>query len=297
VRLWDGPLFAAASDEDNVLRVYDRGLPGAPVSAVDVTEFLRPEDPDEPEADLEGAALVGDCIFWIGSHSRSRKGKRREIRHRLFATAVRSTGGAAVLEPVGQPYSALLQDLIGCEALRPFALDAASQRPPEAEGGLNIEGLAPLADGGLLIGFRNPVPGTCALLVALRNAVALIHGDDARAELDLAGVLDLAGRGIRALEYVPELERYLIVAGSIDDRRDFALYQWSGRAADRATLLRDDFGELNPEELLVVSHDPRMLHVELFSDDSSTRVQGEWCKVLEPAVRRFRARALRLPVG
>ena len=68
-------LFAAASDEDCVLRVYDSSNPGLPMSETDVTKFLEPDDPEETEADIEGAARVGDRVYWIGSHGRSKKGK------------------------------------------------------------------------------------------------------------------------------------------------------------------------------------------------------------------------------
>src|SRR5262245_57999054 len=50
-------LFVVACDEDNILRVYRRGN-AEPVSQTDLTEFLEIK-PDNPEADLEGAARIG----------------------------------------------------------------------------------------------------------------------------------------------------------------------------------------------------------------------------------------------
>ena len=48
--------------------------------------------------------------------------------------------------PVGTPYRNLLDDLIAAPALKPFGLEAAEKLAPEAEGGLNIEGLAAAPD-------------------------------------------------------------------------------------------------------------------------------------------------------
>lgn len=52
VRLGTTQYFAAASDEDNVLRVFDRDRAGMPVTRLDVTAFLQPDDPEHLEADL-----------------------------------------------------------------------------------------------------------------------------------------------------------------------------------------------------------------------------------------------------
>ncbi len=288
VRLGTSTQFAAASDEDNVLRVYDRSAPGAPVSHLDVTSFLSPDDPGEQEADLEGAAQLGDRIYWIGSHGRSRTGKKRPVRQRLFATTVHHRDGVAHLEPDGVPYVHLLRDLTGAPALAGFGLGPASLRPPEEPGGLNLEGLAAGPDGALLVGFRNPVPAARALIVRIENPALLIDGTDAAARLTVGGHLDLRGRGIRALEFVPALAGYLIVAGACDDVRDFALYRWSGGPSDPAVELRvDGLSALNPEELLVVEAHSDALLLDLLSDDGGSGAGA--CKGAPLGLRRFRS--------
>ncbi len=288
VRLGSSTQFATASDEDNVLRVYDRSAPGAPLFGVDVTAFLEPDEPDEAEADLEGAAQIGDRIYWIGSHGRSRKGKERRIRQRLFATRVVTRDGSVTLVPVGVPYSRLLHDLAGEPALRQFDLASATTRKPEEAGGLNVEGLAASPDGALLVGFRNPVPDNRALIVRIENAARLVDGTDDAAHLTVGGHLDLGGRGIRALEFVPSLNAYLIVAGSFDDIRNFAVYRWSGDAIDPATaLVVDGLNDVNPEELLVVGDVAGGLLVDLLSDDGGSGTGS--CKAAPPADRRFRS--------
>ena len=288
VRLGTSTCFAAASDEDNVLRVYDRSAPGPPLTQVDVTAFLEPDDPDETEADLEGAAQLGDRIFWIGSHGRSRKGRVRRVRQRLFATRVDNHDGIPRLTPVGVPYADLLRDLADTPGLTQFELGAASLRRPEEAGGLNAEGLAASPDGALLVGFRNPVPEGRALIVRIENAAELIEGTDTAARLTLAGHLDLGGRGIRALEFVPSLHTYLIVAGAFDDTRSFAVYRWSGRAAEAPVeLIVDGLNALNPEELMYVDERPGVLQIDLLSDDGGDGISA--CKAAPRSDRRFRA--------
>lgn len=40
-------LFVSASDEDYILRVYDRTVPGMPSATFDLAAFLEPGNPDE----------------------------------------------------------------------------------------------------------------------------------------------------------------------------------------------------------------------------------------------------------
>ena len=60
----DADRFVVASDEDNVLRIYSLSRPGPPVSAISLSAFLQ-RTKKSPEADLEGAARVGNRVFWI----------------------------------------------------------------------------------------------------------------------------------------------------------------------------------------------------------------------------------------
>lgn len=67
--------FIAANDEDNYLRVYKNHDSGPPLQEINANPFLIPGPPDE-ESDIEGAAHVGDVIFWITSHGRNKKRER-----------------------------------------------------------------------------------------------------------------------------------------------------------------------------------------------------------------------------
>ena len=88
--------FIDACDEDNLLRLYPSDTDGKPKVLLDLNQLLGfPKDNGEfKECDLEGAARIGDRIYWIGSHSRSaKKGKVQPSRQVLFATKVTGRRG------------------------------------------------------------------------------------------------------------------------------------------------------------------------------------------------------------
>ena len=134
-------LFVVADDEDNILRLYRSDRDGWPLKEFDCSAFVELEG-KHVEADLEGAARLGDRAFLIGSHGRSKNGKVRINRSCLFATDIRVTDGEVALTPVGEPYRRLLDDLLGDSRFEQFHLAEAASRAPNAREGLNIEGLS-----------------------------------------------------------------------------------------------------------------------------------------------------------
>ena len=292
--------FVVADDEGDVLRIYQRGTP-MPVAAVDLVDFLGNRKPngDNTEADIEGAATIGQRIYWISSHAR--KGKDGEVdphRRRFFATDIVAAKPSPTLQPVGKPYAALLDDLL---ADARFALLAdAAQRKPEAAGGLNIEGLAAMADGSLLIGFRNPQPQGRALLVPLRNPREVVEGS-AKPRFGDPIQLDLGGRGIRSLERVGN-ELLMAAgpfgtAGSSAVQPAFALFRWSGQPAQAPVFVRAlDAGSFRPEAMFVSAQGPELV---LLSDDGDEQVDGKDCKHKSVPMDRkaFRVRTLPLPLA
>jgi hypothetical protein len=285
VRVGKSSLFIAASDEDSVLRVYDRDNPGSFIQTLDLGRFLRISDPTKEEADIEGAAQIGSVIYWIGSHGRDNDGAEQETRRRLFATSVTGSRQTIRISPVGTPYTLLLRDLLAARELRGLGLAEAAKLPPKEPGGLSIEGLAATREGHLLIGFRNPVPNKKALVVRLENPGELIDGSADAAVLTSAGLLDLGGRGVRAIEMLPT-GTYVIIAGAFDATRDFRVYRWSGRKSDDPVSIDvPGLADLNPEELIAVPDGDRC-ELELFSDDSDLMVGDKKCKKLKDETRR-----------
>jgi hypothetical protein len=273
--------FAIASDEDNLLRVYHVDQPGAPLRSLDVRSFLQ-LDPGSDETDIEGAARINDRVYWITSHARNKDGKERPNRQRLFATKIIDSSVSARLEPIGKPYRNLLRDLIALPALHPFNIASASTKAPKEHGALNIEGLAAAPDGGLLIGFRNPVPENHALLVHLLNPSELIEyqsprfGDVIRLNLD--------GRGIREIVWTGR--DFLIVAGAPDGRGKSRLYRWPGAGHSPVYVPDINLKGFNAEAILAFPNSS--LH--LLSDDGNKLVNDIPCEDLnDPSLQSFRS--------
>jgi len=282
-------LFVVANDEDNVLRVYRRQPGALPVSAFDVSSFLRLGD-KSPESDLEGAARVGDRIYWITSHGRNAKGKTSPNRQRFFATAVTVNGDAVAFQPAGKPYSTLLRDLLADSRLGSFRLGAASRLAPKMPGALNIEGLTSTPEGHLLLGFRNPIPRGMALLVPLLNPADLIEGKAARFGNPI--LLNLGGLGIRSMGWGDG--KFLIIAGHYDNDRVSQLYEWVGPGHLPRLVEGLNFTGANPEGIAFESEGGRHDFFVL-SDDGTLKIDGLDCKKLpDPARRRFRGYQLDL---
>ncbi len=267
--------FIVANDESNVLVTYRRGQPQS-IRSLDVSRFLGV---GRKEADIEGAATIGSRIYWIASHSRNSKGQVESSRYRLFATDL----NAGEVVPVGRPYKHLLHDLTETPSLARYHLERAARRAAEANGGLNIEGLAATPDGQLLIGLRNPLPDERALVIPLENPAEAVDGG--RARLGEPFELNLGRRGIRSIERVGA--SYLIVAGPIVDEGSFALYRWSGKRGDAAEPLNPvDLGSLRPEALFAI---PQTSQVLLLSDDGDVVIGGVECKKLPANRQTFRS--------
>jgi hypothetical protein len=275
----DGRHFVVAGDEDNRLRIYRRSEP-EPLRDVVLDRFLGTRK--GAESDLEGAARVGNRIYWIASLSRNAKGKAQPDRQRFFATEV-EPGDTPGLRPVGRAQERLLADLIAAPGLAAWRLGEAAQRAPEAPGGLNVEGLAEGPYGTLLIGFRNPLREGRALLVPLLNPDDLLRGEAARFGAPIG--LELGGRGVRSIERVAD--GYLIVAGPVADTGDFVLFRWSGQAADAPQRLqRVELGSLRPEALFAW---PGSGALQLLSDDGGIETNGVACKDRPPQQQAFRS--------
>ncbi len=283
----DSRHFVVGNDEDNVLRVYDLEQPGLPVKSLDCSSFLQVGGKNL-ESDFEGAARLGDRIFWIGSHSADRNGNPAPNRRRLFATSLSKEGSVTLIHLTGQPYSSLIEDLTVDPRYHGFNLDAAGNLPPKSPGALNIEGLSVTSDGKLLIGFRNPIPQGKALVAVLNNPNEVIQGRPARFDPPL--LLDLGGNGIRDMG-VWRGSHY-ILAGSFDPEKTFQLYSWSGPGTEPRLFPSVKFKHLNPEAL---AFEESLDTVLVLSDDGTRKVGGVESKRLpDPEQRQFRVARLNL---
>ena len=277
----DNNLFAVANDEDNSIRIYRAREPGLPVRSFDLSLFLGVEG-KRPETDLEGAARLGDRIFWVTSHGRNHEGKYRRNRHYFFGTTWNEA--EMQLSPVGEPYQDLLQDLLREPRLKRFKLGSASKLAPKLPGALNIEALCGTPDRRLLIGFRNPIPQARALIVPLLNPNDLLAGKSAHFGDPI--LLDLGGLGIRDLGYWQG--RYIIVAGSFDAQGKSRLFEWTGGKAKPTPITHAELKNFNAEAVIV--YPDHRWPFQLLSDDGTLEIDGICCKQLpDPTQRRFRS--------
>ena len=292
VDVGDG-FFVDATDEDNEFRLYDvkGGLPpkkldvgveAAVKSALGV-EKIR-------ECDLEGAAKIGDLVFWIGSHARNKNAEEKKERQVLFATKLSGSGKDAKLKIAGKVYTKLLDDLVSDPALAPFDLGKAATLAPKDEGALNIESLA--ADGGKLwIGFRSPKnKAKEGLLVPLLNPMEAIK-EGARAKLGDPVTLKLGGLGVR--DMVAWSDGFLIIAGDFGDRFEQGAKPSRGFLWKPGTDPHDigvDFGDLNPEAIVIMGQGDKA-RILILSDDgkrpkgpdhSDNSFRGVWLQANAP---------------
>jgi hypothetical protein len=251
----DGNHFVVASDETNKLQLYKRGNP-APIGAgVDMEPFTTFD-----KSDLEAAALVGDRIYWISSHSFNKDKEDKKKRKIFFATRATVQDGKPMLTPIGKPVIGRLRDPL-----------IAMVGVPASD--LNIEGLAAMPSGALLIGLRGPLNAKKeAIVVALGNPAAVVE-NGAMPQFDKVEPLDLGGRGIRSMDLISrDPERYLIIAGPVVDADDgFAAFAWDG-PGKKPTKLEVAVGNIKPEAAMVV---PGQKIVQLLSDDDEDCDQPE----------------------
>jgi len=275
--------FVVASDEDNVLRIYSRSRPGAPVSAVQLSAFLQCTK-KSPEADLEGAARLGNRIYWISSHGTSTSGRANPNRQHFFATDIRTADGETTLVSIGAPCQFLLRDLIREPKLSRFNPARAAETDPKKPGTLNIEGLAATPEGHLLIGFRSPIPKGKALLIPLLNPNAVLEGQ--AASFGEAILLDLKGLGIRSLEF--HQGQYWIIAGHYDNKLPARLYSWAGGKTEPRWHSEVILLGFNPEAMFF-PEDASAGKFFILSDDGGVSIGDKDCKDLkDPNLKRFR---------
>jgi hypothetical protein len=284
-------VFAVADDEDNVIRTYDATRGGAALAKFDLSPSLhlpvkgnskpkpdaKPKRP--PETDLEAATRIGSDAYWITSHGRNSTGKLKQERLRFFATSLPRDG--VPIQVIGEPYEHLLEDLLAEPRLSRFGLAAAAELAPKAPGGLNLEGMTARVEGGVFIGFRNPLPENKALVVPLLNPEQVVRGQ--RAKLGDPLLLELGGHGVRSLSSWRGL--YLIAAGRPGDGGLSQLYTWDGKAVPEP-VRSVDFQGFNPEGFFTPETPERIF---VLSDDGTVPIDGVPCKELkDEAQKRFR---------
>lgn len=262
----DSDYMLVADDENQVLRLYNRQNSGLPVNGFDYTSSLGLTDISggvPREVDIESSVMIGNRIYWLGSHSNASGGNNRPNRSRVFATDLAGGGAAATLSYVGR-YDGLKTDLLAWDVANGNALGLAASaatgnipEDPELDG-FNIEGFTIAPDGTTgYIGFRAPYQSTStrtlALIVPWTNMTSLFSGNptSGTATFGTPILLDLGGRGIREIKRNATGE-YLILAGPADGStgiapKDFRFYTWTGDPFDAPVLRSANLTALNAQ--------------------------------------------------
>jgi hypothetical protein len=248
----DNTHFVVASDETNRLQLYQRGDPKPIGDGIDMESFTSFD-----KSDLEGAALIGDRVYWISSHSFNSEGEDKAKRKVFFATGIVQKDGKPTLVGIGQPVRSLR--------------DAIAKAAGVEHSKLNIEGLAATPEGGLLIGLRAPLRGDDAIVVPFLNPAAVVDRG-ALPEFGAAKKVKLQGRGIRSIDLVrdPTGPYYVIVAGPVTDSAEgFGLFRWAGPdsngpLSDPVPIEPVHLAGTKPEAAMAV---PGQGLVQLLSDD------------------------------
>lgn len=285
--------FIDVNDEDQVVRLYERAKPAAPVQAIDISAALGLAA--NAEGDLEDLERVGNRVFVTTSHGRKASGNLDRARYKLAAFDLAGTPPAITLASAGTSSLLLDQMLVAGNWDAPnatviAALQASSNLAdgsdanlaPEVNG-TNIEALASDGTGKLLIGFRNPRPGNKAIVVSLANPDAALTGT---ARFGGAAELDLGGLGIRSMAYSPAHAAVLILAGPHATTGPFKLYQWSGALTAAPTFVADITAPALSSPEAVVPY-PGTKDVQIVFDGGDALVGGVACKDAAVADRTF----------
>lgn len=193
----DATRIIVGDDEKPWLSIY--GLDGGDR----LSKIALPHLAGGGEADIEGAAILGDRIVWISSNGRDKHGNAEAGRFQLFASHRLADHQWA--EDFSPSFSGLPAAIAATNgpAYKPLRKAVGDLNHPDPDlapkkHGLNIEGLAVSQDGeALLIGLRNPHPHGEAILFRVDNAAALLDGTASTPKLGAIVTLDLGDRGIR----------------------------------------------------------------------------------------------------
>ncbi|MFD5079407.1 hypothetical protein [Streptomyces sp. NPDC058371] len=279
-----GGYTVVADDESNTLRLYDRSNSGAPVKTWDFSSKIGVSK----EIDIEGAARVGDTVYWTGSLGNNKDGVYKSDRNTVFTTKVTGSGAATTLT-YGGSYAKLRDDVVAWDKANGnrygFAAGTADGQIPKQIDGFNVEGLefAPGSTTTAYLGFRAPlapaVPGGKALLVPVTN-IDKVVSSGAAATFGTPVELDLGGLSVRDIRR-NAANQYLIVAGSwaADDNSDpYALYSWDGNPA-HAPVKRVDLPTSDPGGWEAVVDVPDLntpgARAQLITDDGSADLYGD----------------------
>jgi pSer/pThr/pTyr-binding forkhead associated (FHA) protein len=171
--------------------------------------------------DPESITSDGNYFYIMGSQSRPNAGEKNALVRFAFDASSQSVQKAEAMTNIRDFLIANVPELKDSDK-------------KGSEGGLNIEGISwDFKRGRWLLGLRSPqAKDGSALVVAikLRNPAGAFSVDNLQLAEPNAIPLKLGGLGIRDIQYDPESNSFLIIAGAPEhhEKTEFALWEWTG---------------------------------------------------------------------
>ena len=219
--------------------------------------------------DLEGLTIDSKgYIYTITSHSRTKKGKRRQDREQLIRFKIK---GNSVIDITN--YTELVDQLKKSGILQKALKNSLDKQASFDE--INIEALNFDKDKKkLLLGLRAPLIDGKSIIITVNNPNDIFDHDEQPKFADDIILLDLDGGGLRSLDYVPYLRGYLMANEIVskNGKKKSQLWFWKGQP-DQPPLpikLPEMLNLKNVEAVtpVTVNGEPRLL---LLSDDGKLK--------------------------
>lgn len=191
--------------------------------------------------DPEGITSDGNYYYIMGSQSRAEAGEQNALVRFAFDATSHTVQKAEAMTN--------LRDFLIANV--PELKDADKKG---SGGGLNVEGISwDFKRGRWLLGLRSPLtPDNSAMVVAikLRNPGGAFSVDNLQLAEPNAIPLKLGGLAIRDIQYDPEANSFLVIAGAPEhhEKTEFTLWEWSGSVdqSGSETALRKEH-DLDPK--------------------------------------------------
>ena len=179
--------------------------------------------------DVEGVTTDGKRqVYLMTSHSTNKKHKHKKAREQIVRLTYKNGRFSHF-----QHYHGLLKAL---KKLHPKLNSSSHKHKKE----VNIEALAwEKSSKFLLLGLRSPLIKGKAVVIPLKNPNAIFDKSE-EAKLIQPILLDLEGKGIRAMSWDEEKQGYWIVGGSVGKRKgSFSLWFWDKKKSHLSIAYKD----------------------------------------------------------
>jgi len=307
----DHNYMIVADDEKNQLCIFKRSSSGLPVDKFDYSNLLDLSDGNGEsvkEIDCEAAARSiknPNRIYWLGSMSNGGKSNKvEENRNRIFATDLSDSGENTKFQFKG--FTSNLRSKIlkwGDSNGLKFSKSADYGMSPKQKDGFNIEGMVFGPDSTTLyIALRAPLAPINdrknSIIIPILNFENWFNNGKPTSEpiLDKPLFLNLGTKGIRDIILLKN-NKYLIVAGSCDEKKEASLFLWSGLRKDSVVEIKtNQINEINPEAVLEFKDELGNNYIELISDCGSDIYYDDniSAKYLVPEYKKFRSDLIKI---